>query len=129
MLRSGVRNWKSGPKTITLFALSPHGQSGNRFGAGRFLWGPEQRNPPGPGGPGGFWLKSGNTYSRTFGTTIGSKSLTTVFGMGTGVAFQILSPESGRRRLSAGSGQKFSVVSSLKTAGAARVHRQPGTDN
>ena len=41
--------------------------------------------------------KSGDTYSRTFGTTIGSKSLTTVFGMGTGVAFLILSPEKGLR--------------------------------
>ena len=38
-------------------------------------------------------MKSGDTYSRTFGTTIGSESLTTVFGMGTGVAFRIWSPE------------------------------------
>ena len=37
---------------------------------------------------------SGNTYSRAFGTTIGSGSLTTVFGMGTGVTFQIWSPDS-----------------------------------
>ena len=36
---------------------------------------------------------SGDTYSRAFGTTIGSGSLTTVFGMGTGVTFQIWSPE------------------------------------
>ena len=36
---------------------------------------------------------SGDTYSRTCGTTIGSGSLTTVFGMGTGVTFQIWSPE------------------------------------
>ena len=44
--------------------------------------------------PCGQFLKdSGNTYSRTFGTTIGSGSLTTVFGMGTGVTFQICSPE------------------------------------
>ena len=28
-----------------------------------------------------FWMKSGDTYSRTFGTTIGSESLTTMFGM------------------------------------------------
>ena len=49
---------------------------------------------PGALRPRGFlWIKSGNTYSRTFGTTIGSESLTTVFGMGTGVAFQIWSPE------------------------------------
>ena len=40
-----------------------------------------------------FVKKSGDTYSRTFGTTIGSESLTTVFGMGTGVTFQIWSPE------------------------------------
>ena len=40
-----------------------------------------------------FQTKSGNTYSRTLGTTIGSESLTTVFGMETGVAFQIWSPE------------------------------------
>ena len=33
-------------------------------------------------------MRSGDTYSRTLGTTIGSESLTTVFGMGTGVAFQ-----------------------------------------
>ena len=45
-------------------------------------------------GPGGVLCKkSGDTYSRTFGTTIGSESLTTVFGMGTGVTFQIWSPE------------------------------------
>ena len=36
---------------------------------------------------------SGDTYSHAFGTTIGSESLTTVFGMGTGVTFQICSPE------------------------------------
>jgi len=36
---------------------------------------------------------SGDTYSRACGTTIGSGSLTTVFGMGTGVTFQIWSPE------------------------------------
>ena len=41
-------------------------------------------------------MKSGDTYSRTFGTTIGSESLTTVFGMGTGVASRILSPENRR---------------------------------
>ncbi len=40
-----------------------------------------------------FLDKSGNTYSRTCSTTIGSKSLTTVFGMGTGVTFWIWSPE------------------------------------
>ncbi len=33
--------------------------------------------------------KSGDTYFRTFGTIIGSESLTAVFGMGTGVTFQI----------------------------------------
>ena len=37
--------------------------------------------------------ESGNTYSRTCSTTIGSESLTAVFGMGTGVTFQIWSPE------------------------------------
>ena len=47
----------------------------------------------------GLCNKSGNTYSRTFGTTIGSESLTTVFGMGTGVTFQIWSPERDRRRV------------------------------
>ena len=34
-------------------------------------------------------MKPGNTYFRTFGTIIGSESLTTVFGMETGVAFPI----------------------------------------
>jgi hypothetical protein len=49
--------------------------------------------------PHGFWScgagekNSGDTYSRACGTTIGSGSLTTVFGMGTGVTFQIWSPE------------------------------------
>ncbi len=33
--------------------------------------------------------KRGDTYFHAFGTIIGSKSLTTVFGMGTGVTFQI----------------------------------------
>ena len=42
--------------------------------------------------------KSGDTYSRAFGTTIGSESLTAVFGMGTGVAFRIWSPERSRAR-------------------------------
>ena len=41
---------------------------------------------------------SGDTYSRACGTTIGSGSLTTVFGMGTGVTFQIWSPEIPCRR-------------------------------
>ena len=36
---------------------------------------------------------TGNTYFHAFGTIIGSESLTTVFGMGTGVAFPIWSPE------------------------------------
>ena len=44
--------------------------------------------------------ESGNTYSRTCSTTIGSESLTTVFGMGTGVTFQIWSPERAGGRLS-----------------------------
>ena len=44
--------------------------------------------------------ESGNTYSRTCSTTIGSESLTTVFGMGTGVTFQIWSPERTVGRLS-----------------------------
>ena len=38
-------------------------------------------------------LSNGDTYFRTFGTIIGSESLTTVFGMETGVTFQIWSPE------------------------------------
>ena len=44
----------------------------------------------------GDLYRSGDTYSRAFGTTIGSESLTTVFGMGTGVAFPIWSPERSR---------------------------------
>ena len=58
-------------------------------------WIKNEENPRGLSTAGVFVKKPGNTYSRTFGTTIGSRSLTTVFGMGTGVAFQILSPESG----------------------------------
>ena len=54
-------------------------------------------------------MKSGDTYSRTFGTTIGSESLTTVFGMGTGVAFQIWSPERGDRPVR-GTGASILVV-------------------
>ena len=37
--------------------------------------------------------KSGDTYFRTCSTIIGPESLTTVFGMGTGVTFQVCSPE------------------------------------
>ena len=37
--------------------------------------------------------KSGGTYFRTCSTIIGSKCLTTVFGMGTGVTTLICSPE------------------------------------
>ncbi len=51
---------------------------------------------------------SGDTYSRAFGTTIGSGSLTTVFGMGTGVTFQIWSPEILSRRRKAAT--KYGVV-------------------
>ncbi len=40
--------------------------------------------------------KTGDTYFRAFGTIIGSESLTTVFGMGTGVTFPISSPEETR---------------------------------
>ena len=60
------------------------------------------REAPGAGlAFGGFrWNRSGDTYSRTLGTTIGSESLTTVFGMGTGVAFPIWSPEKSSRPLS-----------------------------
>jgi hypothetical protein len=43
--------------------------------------------------PGFRFKKSGNTYFRTFGTIIGSESLSTVFGMGTGVTFPIWLPE------------------------------------
>jgi hypothetical protein len=39
------------------------------------------------------FLKTGDTYFRAFGTIIGSESLTAVFGMGTGITFQIWSPE------------------------------------
>ena len=49
----------------------------------------EAEDPRGLSTAGVLVKKPGNTYSRTFGTTIGSGSLTTVFGMGTGVAFQI----------------------------------------
>ena len=42
-------------------------------------------------------IKTGDTYFRAFGTIIGSESLTTVFGMGTGVTFPIWSPEETRR--------------------------------
>jgi hypothetical protein len=55
----------------------------------------------------GVWIKSGDTYSRTCGTTIGSESLTAVFGMGTGVAFRIWSPES---RADTGQGHRHAVV-------------------
>ena len=41
----------------------------------------------------GLYNKSGGTYFRTCSTIIGSKRLTTVFGMGTGVTTLICSPE------------------------------------
>ena len=40
----------------------------------------------------GAFENPGKTYFHAFGTIIGSESLTTVFGMGTGVAFPIWSP-------------------------------------
>ena len=60
----------------------------------------ESRNkePPKLAVLGARWMESGDTYSRTLGTTIGSESLTTVFGMGTGVAFPTWSPERSERR-------------------------------
>ena len=42
--------------------------------------------------------KPGDTYFRAFGTIIGLKGLTTVFGMGTGVALSIWSPGRTRQR-------------------------------
>src|SRR5262245_56826965 len=42
----------------------------------------------------GVFKNPGNTYFRVCCTIIGSESLTTVFGMGTGVAFPIWSPGS-----------------------------------
>ena len=38
------------------------------------------------------FFKNGDTYFHACGTIIGLKSLTTVFGMGTGVTFSIWSP-------------------------------------
>ena len=64
-----------------------------------------KRQPTKNHAPHGFWPcgageeNSGDTYSRALGTTIGSGSLTTVFGMGTGVTFQIWSPERSSRRI------------------------------
>jgi hypothetical protein len=69
------------------------------FAPWRFSLSARKKSPPrARGSPRRAWKKSGDTYSRTLGTTIGSESLTTVFGMGTGVAFQIWSPESSRGR-------------------------------
>ena len=45
----------------------------------------------------GFEIIPGDTYFRVCCTIIGSESLTTVFGMGTGVAFRIWSPGKDRR--------------------------------
>ncbi len=58
--------------------------------------GAEEKTPAKQGLAGVSCSKSGDTYSRTLGATIGSESLTTVFGMGTGVTFQICSPEKGQ---------------------------------
>jgi hypothetical protein len=55
-------------------------------------------------------LKSGDTYSRAFGTTIGPESLTAVFEMGTGVTFRICSPERNRRRGKASAGSCIKMV-------------------
>jgi hypothetical protein len=61
---------------------------------------------------------SGDTYSRALGTTIGSGSLTAVFGMGTGVTFQIWSPENisfaaAERRRRKGRGNRHGLVTKL----------------
>ncbi len=53
----------------------------------------------------GFFIKSGGTYFHAFGTIIGSESLTSVFGMGTGVTFPICSPEETGGRYFTPSGQ------------------------
>ena len=42
--------------------------------------------------------KPGDTYFRSFSTIIGSESLTSVFGMGTGGSFRISSPDTRSRR-------------------------------
>ena len=52
-----------------------------------------QKKPVGRETNGLFVLKNGDTYFRAFGTIIGSKSLTAVFGKGTGVTFSIWSPK------------------------------------
>ena len=54
--------------------------------------------------------KSGDTYFRTFGTIIGSKSLTSVFDMGTGVAFWIWSPEKDDARVFQRAAVKFGCI-------------------
>ena len=54
--------------------------------------GPRVKKPFTPEGVKDF-KNPGDTYFRTCSTIIGSESLTTVFGMVTGVTFQICSPE------------------------------------
>src|SRR5205085_12156503 len=52
-----------------------------------------QRNTPGRWPGRGFLRNPAITYSRARRTTIGPGCLTAVFGMGTGVAIQVWSPE------------------------------------
>ena len=52
----------------------------------------EKKEPPAEIRRGLLCISPGSTYSRTFGTTIGPGSLTAVFGMGTGVSFQVWPP-------------------------------------
>ena len=61
----------------------------------------QQKTPLRPK-PQGSFKNPGNTYFRVCCTIIGSESLTTVFGMGTGVAFRICSPGRTRRAVRLG---------------------------
>jgi hypothetical protein len=68
--------------------------------------------------------KSGDTYSRAFGTTIGPESLTAVFEMGTGVTFRICSPERNRRRGKASAGSYTNGCGNWRSFGLERVLSQ-----
>ena len=68
--------------------------------------------------------KSGDTYSRAFGTTIGPESLTAVFEMGTGVTFRICSPEKNRRRGKASAGSYTNGCDNWRSFGLERILSQ-----
>ena len=84
--KGGVDRWKE----VSCRRIAA--TEGRGDGKGPDCWGGKKKKPPLGNPRGGFKNPAIPTFALVC-TIIGSESLTTVFGMGTGVAFRIWSPE------------------------------------